>query len=221
LAATLRAAAPFQVSRRAAGPGPAVRLRQTDLRERIRRGRSSALAVFAVDASGSMGAQNRMALAKSAVIGLLLDAYRRRDRVALIAFRGAGAEVLLPPTNSVALAENRLRALPTGGKTPLAAGLKLAGDLFQRSQLDGKPRLPILALVSDGRANAGGAGEHPWRAALREAERIRQAGVTSIFLDPDKGRAGAGLGRALAKALGAEHVSLDSLGITRETGVDA
>jgi len=220
LAATLRAAAPFQVSRRAAGPGPAVRIRQTDLRERIRRGRTSALAVFAVDASGSMGAQNRMALAKSAVIGLLLDAYKRRDRVALLAFRGAGAEVLLPPTNSVTLAEKRLRALPTGGKTPLAAGLKLAGDLFDRSRLEGTARVPMLALVSDGQANAAVGAEHPWRAALRQAERIRQAGVTSVFLDTDKGRAGAGLGRALARALGGQHVSLSSIGITRGTGVD-
>lgn len=211
VAATLRAAAPFQPGRRAAGPGPAIRLRSDDLRERVRGGRTSALVCFLVDASGSMGAQRRMATTKAAVIGLLLDAYHRRDRVALVAFRNDSAELILPPTNSVELAERRLRFLPTGGRTPLAAGLELARTTIERAERGLRRQSPLLVLVSDGRANAAANGADPWRSALEQAQRIRRAGWTATVLDTEKGRAGTGLGRALAQALGAEHLPLGAL----------
>lgn len=211
LAATLRAAAPFQPARRAIGSGPAVRILPDDLRERTRRGRAFALVVFAVDASGSMGARDRMAATKAAIMGYLLDAYRRRDRVALVTFRGDGAETILPPTNSVEIAERRLRSLPTGGRTPLAAGLERARTLTERALRGPRPGSPLLILVSDGRANAAGPDADPWRATIEEAARIRRHSWPVVVLDTEKGRAGAGLGRALAGALGGQHYPLDSL----------
>jgi magnesium chelatase subunit D len=210
LAATLRAAAPKQPARRAEGPGPALRLRRDDLRERLRRGRSGSLVLFVVDASGSMGARDRMALTKSAVVGLLLDAYRKRDRVGLIAFRNRDAELLLPPTNSVDLAERSLRTLPTGGRTPLAAGLALAETTLMRAQSDPAGRTPLLVVVSDGRANSAVGAKSPWSAALTQAERIRAHDWTVLLLDSEHGRSGTGLSRALAAALGATHMPLDS-----------
>src|SRR2546430_560063 len=107
--------------------GPAVR--PEDLREARREQRTGNLLVLAVDASGSMGAPRRMEAVKGAVLGLLVDAYQRRDRVALVAFRGEGAEVLLRATGSVEVARARLAELPTGGRTPLAAGIVAAPAL--------------------------------------------------------------------------------------------
>jgi magnesium chelatase subunit D len=123
IAASLRAAA----ARRALSDGPP--LAHADLREHVRAGREGNLVVFCVDASGSMGARRRMAAVKGAILGLLLDAYRRRDRVALVTFRGAGAEVVLAPTGSIERAAAVLGALATGGATPLAAGLHRAAEL--------------------------------------------------------------------------------------------
>ena len=120
MAATVRAAAPHQRARGREGPGIEVRTR--DLRQNVREGREGNLILFLVDASGSMAARKRMSAVKGAVLSLLNDAYQRRDKVALISFRGEGANILLPPTSSVALAAPRLQDLPTGGRTPLAAG---------------------------------------------------------------------------------------------------
>lgn len=212
VAATLRAAAPFQIARRLSGPGPAIRIRPPDLRERLRHGRSNALVLFVVDASGSMGARDRMAATKGAVLALLLDAYRKRDRVGLVAFRDQRAELLLPPTNSVELAERCLRTLPTGGRTPLAAGLALGVTTIERSLRGTRSLAPVLVVVSDGRANSAPAGEHPWQAALREAQRIRTLGWPALVLDSERGMAGPGLARALSEALGATHLPLDRLG---------
>jgi len=207
LAATLRAAAPYQRSRRsAAAAGRGIVLRDGDLRERVRRGRSGNLVLFALDASGSMGARARMAAAKRQVLDLLLDVYRRRDRVAIVVFRGSGAVLALPPTNSVDLAQQRLIALPTGGRTPLAAGLRLAAETARRAASDDRGLRPLLVLVSDGRANAEAGGADPWRSAQSEAERWRAAGWPSVVLDPEPGRAGAGLARSVAGSLGATYL---------------
>ncbi|HEV7755936.1 MAG TPA: AAA family ATPase, partial [Mycobacteriales bacterium] len=117
LTATLLAAAPHQRARGRSGPG--LVLRADDLRRAIREGREGNLVLFAVDASGSMAARQRMSAVKGAVLSLLLDAYQRRDKVGLVTFRGQGGELALPPTSSVEAAAARLRTLPTGGRTPL------------------------------------------------------------------------------------------------------
>jgi magnesium chelatase subunit D len=202
LAATLRAAAPYQAARRRSATGPLLRLEPRDLREHVRQGKTSALVLFVVDASGSMGARQRMSYAKSATIGLLQDAYRRRDRVGVVAFRGDTAELLVPPTNSVELAERRLRWLPAGGRTPLARGLELAHHTIGRALDGGRSLSPMLVLVSDGKANVGLGDAGPWPAAIREAERLRDRGWPALVVDAG-GNGGTGLSRAIATALGA------------------
>ena len=198
LAATLAAAAPQQLARGRAAPDP-LRLRLGDLREPQLEGRESNLVLFLVDASGSMAARSRMGAVKGAVLSLLLDAYQRRDKVGLIAFRGNAAEVLLPPTSSVEAAVARLAALPTGGRTPLAAGLVRAHEVLRAERLRDPQRRPLLVLVTDGRATGG---PDPVGDAHRAAALLASARVASVVLDCENGPVRLGLATGLAAALG-------------------
>ena len=200
--ATLTASAPHQVSRGRTGPG--LILESGDLRERRREGRESNLVLFAVDASGSMAAARRMEAVKGAVLSLLLDAYQRRDKVGLISFRGTGAELLLPPTSSADAAARRLETMPTGGRTPLAAGLTEAYATLRREKLRDPLRRPLLVVVTDGRHNAGG---DPAPAAGL----LRRDGVAAVVVDCESGPVRLGLAAALARALGADCVDAAGL----------
>jgi magnesium chelatase subunit D len=180
-----------------------------DLRQSVHRHPEARLVVVAVDASGSMNAPRRMEAAKGVVLGLLRDAYQRRDLVALVSFRGEGAEVLLRPTSSVEVARARLAALESGGHTPLAAGLRVAHDVI-RSRPGGGHR-PFLVVITDGRATAPAGGPDPLDAAYREAERLRRAGTASLVVDVEGRRGRLGLAGRLAGVLGAETVALDDL----------
>ncbi len=155
--ATLRAAAPHQLVRRQCKPslgGPAVVVEENDLRIKVRQRRTSSLLLFVVDASGSMGTA-LMTAAKGAILALLLEAYQKRDRVGLVAFKGEDAAIVLPPTNSIEMAKKLLEELPTGGKTPLGAGLVLGYQLL-KAQLRRDPGVfPLMILLTDGRANVG------------------------------------------------------------------
>jgi magnesium chelatase subunit D len=210
--ATLRAAAPWQTERRHAFD-QRIQLRAADWRFKVRARAVGALTVFAVDASGSMAARRRMALAKGAVLSLLLRAYQTRDEVALIAFRGTAAEILLPPTSSVHLATVRLRALPTGGRTPLALALSRVGMLLaQRASAGGQASaIPTLVLVSDGRANVALADGDPFADALAQARALRTAGVGAVVVDTEEGQVQLGRARLLAEALGGEYVRGENL----------
>ncbi|MBV9383227.1 MAG: VWA domain-containing protein, partial [Streptosporangiaceae bacterium] len=137
------------------GASALVRITSSDLREAVREGREGNLVLFAVDASGSMAARQRMRAVKGAVLSLLLDAYQRRDKVGLITFRGSGAEVALPPTSSVEAGARRLADLATGGRTPLAAGLALAARVLAAERIRDPARRPLLVIVTDGRATSG------------------------------------------------------------------
>ncbi|GAA3447248.1 hypothetical protein Pve01_43180 [Planomonospora venezuelensis] len=211
LAATALAAAPYQRERGRTGPG--LLLRRDDLREPVREGREGNLVLLVVDASGSMTARKRMSAVKSAVLSLLLDAYQRRDKVGLITFRGARADLVLPPTSSVEAGAARLRELPTGGRTPLAAGLLRAAGVLRTERLRDPARRPLLVLVTDGRATSG---------TVEEAHRAAGllAGVASVVVDCESGHVRLGLARSLARRLGAETVRLDDLtglaGLIRE-----
>jgi magnesium chelatase subunit D len=174
-----------------------------DLRFRRRQAPAGRLLLFVVDASGSMAGRRRIAYAKGAVEALLLDAYRRRDHVALIAFRGAGADLLLPPTNSVDLARRRLHALAASGRTPLAAALHLAHRVLTRERDRRAAALPALVLLSDGRANVPLAGGDPWADALRAADRVRQLDVPAVVVDAGSAGFDFGLTAALGQALAA------------------
>lgn len=178
----------------------------TDLRVKIRRARTGNLILFVVDASGSMGARQRMTAVKGAVLSLLLDAYQKRDRVGLIAFRGQGAEVLVPPTNSVELAEQRLRQLPTGGRTPLSAGLQLAEQVLTSHLQRDAALAPLLVLMTDGRSNVGSPAQLH-HAALN----LAQKRLAALVLDSEQGFVRLGMAREIATWLEAEYLLLDEL----------
>ncbi|MEU8037615.1 VWA domain-containing protein [Streptosporangium sp. NPDC049078] len=211
LRATIGAAAPYQVARGRNGPG--LLLRRGDLREAVREGREGNLVLFVVDASGSMAARQRMRAVKTAVLGLLLDAYQRRDKVGLVTFRGARADLVLPPTSSVEAGAARLRELPTGGRTPLAAGLLRAAEVLRVERLRDPSRRPLVVLVTDGRTTSGTAEESQRAAGLL-------AGVAGVVVDCEGGPVRLGLAASLAARMGAETVRLDELtdlaGMVRE-----
>ncbi|PKQ23699.1 MAG: magnesium chelatase [Actinobacteria bacterium HGW-Actinobacteria-5] len=206
--ATIRAAAPFQSSRES---DLAIALEPSDLRNKVRRRRVGASIVFCVDASGSMGASNRMDAAKCAVLELLVDAYQRRDRVGLVAFRGESAEVVLAPTASVELAQLKLRALPTGGATPLAHGLVSALQLLETETRRNDDVIPWLVLVTDGRGNVGINGGLGSEDAITAAARIREARINTIVIDTTGVPGGGSAARDIARTAGAEYVRLATL----------
>jgi magnesium chelatase subunit D len=207
LAATVRAAALHQRERGRAAGTP-LRLRAGDLREARREGRVGNLVLFCVDASGSMGARARMSAVKAAVLSLLLDAYQRRDKVGLVTFRGTGATVTLPPTSSVEAGAARLRSLPSGGRTPLAAGLLTARQVLEVERRRDPSRAPLLVLLSDGRGNVG---PDPVRAAQRAAAGLAIDDVAAVVVDCESGPVRLGLAAAIATELDATLVRLDEL----------
>ncbi|MFE5834894.1 putative cobaltochelatase [Streptomyces sp. NPDC056508] len=209
LAATVQAAAPHQKARGRTGPGLVVR--RDDLRQATREGREGNLVLFAVDASGSMAARQRMSAVKGAVLSLLLDAYQRRDKVGLVTFRGRDAEVALPPTSSVDAAAARLEQLPTGGRTPLSAGLLKAHDVLRVERLRDPSRRPLLVVVTDGRATGGRAAGDPVALAARAARLHAAEGTASVVVDCETGPVRLGLAGQLARELGGTAVTLDEL----------
>ncbi|MFD7558299.1 putative cobaltochelatase [Streptomyces sp. NPDC059835] len=210
LAATVHAAAPHQKARGRAGRGLVIR--KDDLRQATREGREGNLVLFCVDASGSMAARQRMSAVKGAVLSLLLDAYQRRDKVGLITFRGSGADLALPPTSSVDAAAARLEQLPTGGRTPLAAGLLKAHEVLRIERLRDPSRRPLLVVVTDGRATSAGAvGGDPRELSGRSARLLAAEGVASVVVDCESGPVRLGLAGVLAADLGAHAVTLDGL----------
>ncbi|MEV7386248.1 MULTISPECIES: putative cobaltochelatase [unclassified Streptomyces] len=206
LAATVQAAAPHQRARGRSGPG--LVLRRDDLRQATREGREGNLVLFVVDASGSMAARQRMSAVKGAVLSLLLDAYQRRDKVGLVTFRGSAAEVALPPTSSVDAAAVRLESLPTGGRTPLAAGLLKAHDVLRVERLRDPARRALVVVVTDGRATGG---PEPVALAGRAARLFAAEGVASVVVDCESGPVRLGLAGQLAGELGGTAVTLDEL----------
>lgn len=195
--AALRNPAEFQVNK-------------SDLHQQIRVSKSANLILFVVDASGSMAAQRRMEAVKGAVLALLTDAYQRRDEVAVIVFRGDAAALLLAPTRSVDRAEQGLRELPTGGRTPLPHALQLALQTLQQAEANGAP--PLLVLLTDGKANVAlSDGGDPWRETLALAELLAVRSVPALVLDTETGYLRLGRAAQLAQALGAECLTLEQL----------
>ncbi|MFD9004004.1 putative cobaltochelatase [Streptomyces sp. NPDC059582] len=206
LAATVQAAAPHQRARGRSGRGLVVR--RDDLRQATREGREGNLVLFVVDASGSMAARQRMSAVKGAVLSLLLDAYQRRDKVGLVTFRGTAAEVALPPTSSVDAAAVRLESLPTGGRTPLAAGLLRAHEVLRVERLRDPARRALVVVVTDGRATGG---PEPVALAGRAAGLFAAEKIASVVVDCESGPVRLGLAGRLAGELGGTAVTLDEL----------
>jgi Mg-chelatase subunit ChlD len=149
--ATLRAAAPEQLSRDKKGLALAVR--SQDYQRKVRVRKASNLILFLVDASWSMAVAERMQATKGAIMSLLTDAYQRRDRVGLVVFQKDQARVVLPPTNSIELAQKALKDIPVGGKTPLSAGLNLAHKVIQQELRLHKDVMPLMIVLTDGAGN--------------------------------------------------------------------
>jgi magnesium chelatase subunit D len=217
---TLRAAAPWQRLRgRHAEEGDRrMRVARSDLREQRYKERSATLTIFAVDASGS-AALNRLAEAKGAVELILADCYIRRDQVAVIAFRGRSALLLLPPTRSLVRAKRSLAGLPGGGGTPLAAAIDAA--LILATQAQRRSETPTLVLLTDGRANvtrSGAAGrEAAHGEALSAARAVGLAGIAALFIDTSpKPNA---LAKDLAAAMRAQYVALPYASAERVSGI--
>ncbi|SEI37778.1 magnesium chelatase subunit D [Dyadobacter sp. SG02] len=180
-----------------------------DLHQKVRNGKTGHLILFVVDASGSMAAGKRMEAVKGSVMHLLQDAYQKRNMVAVIAFRGVEATVLLEPTRSTELAGQALEKLPTGGRTPLPHALQLAENML--ASLSKNDRIqPFLVILSDGKANVPlpGASGDAWRQSVQLAENLK---FPSLVLDTESGYVRYGKARELAGALGGEYLSLQAL----------
>jgi magnesium chelatase subunit D len=186
-------------------------LHAADVRAWPRRGPASCLLLFLLDVSGSMAAWQRMRRTKAAVLALLAQAYRRGDRVALLAFHGGGADLVLPPQRGLAAARRALETLPTGGPTPLAHGLAAACRLI-RGQRRRDARQPIWSVVlTDGRANVALSSADPWQDALAEARRLAACRTTTLVVDTEAGWPRFGRAGALAAALGADCLALEAV----------
>ena len=208
--ATLRAAAPHQKGRRS--NGCAVVIRHEDIRRKEREKRTGNIFLFLVDASGSMGARERMKAVKGVVFKMLAVAYQKRDRVGMIAFRRDRAEVLLPITRSIEFAQKKLAALPTGGKTPLAQGLIKAEDMLDRLYKQDPLQDPVLILITDGRAtNSLNKNTDPVRDALSEAERIGHRHMLAAVIDTESSFIKLGLAKELAQKMGASYFHVDKI----------
>jgi magnesium chelatase subunit D len=212
LDATLRAAAPHQLHRKN-GNGLAVVLTPDDIREKIREKRIGNFLLFVVDASGSMGARGRMAASKGAVMSLLLDAYQKRDKVAMVSFRKDEAVVNLPPTGSIELAAGLLKEMPVGGRTPMSAGLVKSYEILRNHLVREPSARPIALFITDGKSNASLGAAKPVPEAIALAGRMAlESRIRFIVVDTEsEGLIRFGLARQLAGALNAEYFKIEDL----------
>ena len=166
-----------------------------------------------------MGAQRRMAATKGAILSLLLDAYQKRDRIAMVAFKGDNAFVVLPPTDSIDLGKSSLETLPTGGKTPLSAGLQTALNLVKQENRKGSRNKSLMIIISDGRANVSSSGSNAFTEAIQICEEIRSSGIQSIIIDTETGFIRLGKMRELADKLDGKYYQMEELQADHITGI--
>jgi len=207
--ATLRAAAPEQLSRDKRGLALAVR--SDDYQKKVRVKKASNLILFLVDASWSMAVAERMQATKGAIMSLLTDAYQRRDRVGLVVFQKNDARVVLPPTSSVELAQKALTEIPVGGKTPLSAGLDLAHKVIQQDLRLHKDVMPLMIVLTDGAGNVSMSDLPAQEEAYRFAEQIQQDHVRAVVINMEHAAFDQGLAAQLAEHLGAPCYTLPQL----------
>ncbi|WP_459540942.1 VWA domain-containing protein [Negativicoccus succinicivorans] len=209
LDATIRAAAPYQKQREK--HGLAIALEKDDLRQKVREKRTGTVFLFCVDASGSMGAKHRMGAVKGAIYGLLQEAYQKRDRIGLITFRRNTAELLLPVTRSIDLAQKALKELPTGGKTPLAAALEMSLAVLAQLKFQDPEVRPVFLLVTDGRATSSLSGGNPVDEAIELGEKLRRTGAAMVVIDTETDFISMGIAKKLASSMGATYYHVKDL----------
>ncbi|MBI3734086.1 MAG: VWA domain-containing protein, partial [Chloroflexi bacterium] len=206
--ATFRAAAPHQLERESE---MAVAIEMSDLQKKVRVRRAANLVLFVVDASWSMAAAERMIATKGAVLSLLNDAYQKRDQVGLVTFQKESAHLVLPPTNSVELAQEALKTIPVGGKTPLSAGLLLAHEVMMR-ELRRRPEvMPLMIILTDGAGNVSMTDLPPQEEAHRIAKLIKGSGIRSVVINTEHEAFDRGLAAGLARSLSGEIYTLRQL----------
>lgn len=206
--ATIRAAAPFQNRRAEKRKRLAFAIEKGDLQKKVRVKRSANLVLFLVDASWSMAVAERMNATKGAILSLLTDAYQRRDRVGLIVFQKDRATLVLPPTNSVQLAQRALIDIPVGGKTPLSAGLLMAADVLKRELLIHPDVQPLLIVLTDGAGNVSIGSLPPQEESYHFADLIASEHIKSVVINMEHAAFDQGLAQQLADHLKAPCYSL-------------
>jgi magnesium chelatase subunit D len=209
--ATFRAAAPFQQRRMEKRKRLAFAIERTDLQRKVRVKRVANLVLFLVDASWSMAVAERMNATKGAILSLLTDAYQRRDRVGLVVFQKDRATLVLPPTNSIQLAQRALVDIPVGGKTPLSAGLLLAADVLKHEKYAHPEIEPLLIVMTDGAGNVSIGTLAPQEESYRFAELIANEKVRSVVINMEHAAFDQGLAQQLAQHLKAPCFALSEL----------
>lgn len=209
--ATLRAAAPHQINRSEQREEVAFAIERQDLQRKVRVKRTANLILFVVDASWSMAVAERMSATKGAILSLLADAYQRRDRVGLIVFQKDRATLVLPPTNSVQLAQRALSDIPVGGKTPLSAGLLLAHQIISREKQIHPDVIPLMILLTDGAGNVSLGSKAPQPEAHALADQIASDEIRCVVVNMEHEAFDQGLAQALAEHLEAPCYTLHEL----------
>jgi len=209
--ATLRAAAPFQEARKKSNDKVAFHIRPSDYMRKVRVRRAANLILFVVDASWSMAVAERMSATKGAIMSLLTDAYQRRDRVGLIVFQKDRATLVMPPTNSVQLAQRALSNIPVGGKTPLSAGLQMAQDIIEKESILHPDVMPLLIVLTDGAGNVSLGNFSPLEESHRIADQIAKKDITSIVINMESATYDQGLAAELSVHLNAPCLSISDL----------
>jgi len=186
-------------------------IQPSDLQQKVRVRKAANLIMFVVDASWSMAVAERMSATKGAILSLLTDAYQRRDRVGLVVFQKDRALTVLPPTNSIQLAQKALSDIPVGGKTPLSAGLTLAMETLLRERTIHPEVLPLMILLTDGAGNVSMGELPPQEEALLVADRIRESDLRAVVINMEHAAFDQGLANSLAERLGAPCYTLHEL----------
>ncbi len=181
------------------------------IQRKVRVKRSANLVLFVVDASWSMAVAERMSATKGAILSLLTDAYQRRDRVGLIVFQKDRATLVLPPTNSIQLAQRALADIPVGGKTPLSAGLYLAHQVVQRERILHPDVMPLMILLTDGAGNVSMTSLSPQEEAHRRSQGIAEDDIRCVVINMEHAAFDQGLAQALAEHLEAPCFTLNEL----------
>jgi magnesium chelatase subunit D len=209
--ATIRAAAPFQTEREEDRKRVAFSIHPGDYMRKVRVRRTANLILFLVDASWSMAVAERMSATKGAILSLLTDAYQRRDRVGLIVFQKDRSTLVLPPTNSVPLAQRALNNIPVGGKTPLSAGLRQAYEVLRKEKLLHPDVMPLLIVLTDGAGNVSMGHMPPQEEAHKLAKLIADEDIHTVVINMEHAAFDQGLAQALAEQLEAPCYSLTEL----------